>query len=655
MRNKRNKGFTLVEILAAITILGILSAVAIVSVNKVIQNAKSKHYTTAEEQLKLAGQSYIQQNRSKLPKSIGQMVKIPLRTLVTSNYIEEIKDYSKKECDLDKSYVQVFKYSQTEYSYTSYLKCPTYSSANNMSGKEPTITASFTGTSGDVAPAVSLKIVDDNKLMSYSYIIYQNNVEVYNSGNVAIPSYDSSFSKTVDLNGFIPGKIKVSISATNALGVSKTITKSSNYKDETGPVCIVNEEDQKPKAWTNQPRKITVRCSDGNGTGCERTDYSKTFSTTTKEAVIEIKDKAGNTTDCKVTVYVDTDLPTCSVTFNGTKGENGWHKSSVTVKLSRKDDTSGIKAYGLNTTGNTDFNSIELHNQGDTATQTWYGYVQDVAGNVNRCQSTVKVDTVKPLCNITLDGVVGNNGWYKERSVNVNINATDATSGVSDYGSATSKTAIKYNKKASLKQGDTTENGVTWYATVKDAAGNESEICQSPKFKVDATAPTLTFNPSPSTVHQSNTGIVVSTTCKDTLSGVATKSDNVAVASPTPGTNVNQQCTDNAGNLTNETKQYKVQTFSRNEQCGVEKYKECTNEACGTYQCSCEQVCTKYTCEWCRLGRCGMATGYSECAAIPDGKFNEGCKSYGQSCSTCNNKCRTAACGIELYRECWHY
>ena len=38
MRNK--KGFTLVELLAVILILGILSAIAAVSVNKVIQNSK---------------------------------------------------------------------------------------------------------------------------------------------------------------------------------------------------------------------------------------------------------------------------------------------------------------------------------------------------------------------------------------------------------------------------------------------------------------------------------------------------------------------------------------------------------------------------------------------------------------------------------------
>ena len=79
IKNKKisQRGFTLIEILAAITILGILTAIAVVSVTKIIENGKEKHYTTAEENLSLAGQSYVQQNRGDLPKAIGQKKKVP--------------------------------------------------------------------------------------------------------------------------------------------------------------------------------------------------------------------------------------------------------------------------------------------------------------------------------------------------------------------------------------------------------------------------------------------------------------------------------------------------------------------------------------------------------------------------------------------------
>ena len=134
---EKNKGLTLIEILAAVTILGVLSIVAIVSVNKVIQKAKQNHYITSEENIKMAGQSYVQQNRNYLPKVIGQKRRIPLKTLVDKNYIEQIKDYNGNDCDLNSSYVQVFKYSQNDYSYITYLDCPVYNSKEQLEKGAP--------------------------------------------------------------------------------------------------------------------------------------------------------------------------------------------------------------------------------------------------------------------------------------------------------------------------------------------------------------------------------------------------------------------------------------------------------------------------------------------------------------------------------------
>ena len=129
---KNRKGFTLIEILAAITILGILMGIAIVSITKVIENGKKKHYATAEANMVLAGQSFVQQNRTQLPKAIGQKRKIPMTMLVEKNYIQPIKDYSDNECNMAESYIQIFKYSQNDYSYISYLECPNYNSKENI-------------------------------------------------------------------------------------------------------------------------------------------------------------------------------------------------------------------------------------------------------------------------------------------------------------------------------------------------------------------------------------------------------------------------------------------------------------------------------------------------------------------------------------------
>lgn len=212
---KDNRGFTLIEILAAVTILGILSAIAMVSVNKVIQKGKEQHYKTAEKQMELAGQSYVQQNRSSLPKAIGQKTKIPLSILISKNYIEPIKDYNEQECNENDSYVQIFKYSQSDYSYLPHLKCnDVYETKPELIKGTPTIVITDAGTT------INVSIEDTEKLLSWSYIIYKSGREVKNSGSIAIPNYDKQIEKTIKLTEYLPRPLKVEVTATNIYGIT---------------------------------------------------------------------------------------------------------------------------------------------------------------------------------------------------------------------------------------------------------------------------------------------------------------------------------------------------------------------------------------------------------------------------------------------------
>ena len=46
---RNNYGFSMVELLAAVAILGVLAAIAVVSVGTVLENAEEKHYETQEK------------------------------------------------------------------------------------------------------------------------------------------------------------------------------------------------------------------------------------------------------------------------------------------------------------------------------------------------------------------------------------------------------------------------------------------------------------------------------------------------------------------------------------------------------------------------------------------------------------------------------
>ena len=671
---KNKKGFTLIEILAAVTILGVLSIVAVVSVNKIIQKAKQNHYITAEDNLEMAGQSYVQQNRNALPKSIGQKKQISLKTLVEKNYIEPIRDYSDNECNLETSYVQVFKYSQDDYSYIAYLDCPVYDSKKEQEKTLPNINVTLTNAGSKKNAKAEIQISSQEKLLSWSYIVYKNGKEVLNSGSIMLPNYDKNISKNLNLSKYTPGQLKVVVTATNIFGQTKKVTSQTvEYKDEQAPTCIIKEVDKEtnPKPWSKEPKTITVGCDDGDGSGCTREEYTKTFKNTTTIGNITIEDESGNKTVCKVSVNVDVTPPECSVSFSGTPGLSGWYKSvPATAKITTSDEHSGVGSYDLTTSQTPSYNNGNNKQQSDTASQTWYGYVKDNVGNVNKCNNTVKVDTTPPTCSISLSGTQGTNEWYKEKAVTLTLNPYDGLSGVGQTGLSTNATPSLGSKKTDT-QGNT--SSITWYGRVQDKAGNIGQVCNSGSFKVDTTKPSISWDTSEGP-HNNSSGITVYTSCSDSLSGVASHTRSSSVGSPTTGTKKTHTCTDNAGNTVSTSRTFKVKTWGRHSDCGVERYKSCRDPECGVYR---YKECQDSTCGT-TTGTGYRSRGGENCSVI-NGTYLNGvkydncerplsnmddclCTTY--TTKTCRaagcgvesyKECRASGCGVDLYYECWHY
>ena len=75
----RKKGFTLVELLATIIILGLLSAVIYVSVTSILNRGNDSYYTSQEDMLILAGREYYADHRSELPDEIGDTSNVTFR------------------------------------------------------------------------------------------------------------------------------------------------------------------------------------------------------------------------------------------------------------------------------------------------------------------------------------------------------------------------------------------------------------------------------------------------------------------------------------------------------------------------------------------------------------------------------------------------
>ncbi len=105
------KGFTLVEIITTITIVGILSAVAIPMVNKYFLSAQKKTYDTYVETLYNATRNYLEKNTLFIPATTNSKddLTVLASTLLDEGYIDALVDPENKnlECDYDNSKIIV--------------------------------------------------------------------------------------------------------------------------------------------------------------------------------------------------------------------------------------------------------------------------------------------------------------------------------------------------------------------------------------------------------------------------------------------------------------------------------------------------------------------------------------------------------------------
>ena len=65
------RGYSIIELLTAMVVLGILSVATVWGVNKAISRAGEEYYRETSNRLVQSSQQYINNNRSKRPRDIG--------------------------------------------------------------------------------------------------------------------------------------------------------------------------------------------------------------------------------------------------------------------------------------------------------------------------------------------------------------------------------------------------------------------------------------------------------------------------------------------------------------------------------------------------------------------------------------------------------
>lgn len=496
IKYKTNKGFTLIELLGVILLVGILLGITITAVMKFIDRARTEQLKSQEKTVTMAAQNYLQENRSLLPKSIGETTTIPVSMLKKNKYLTENIKNSKNESCMENSYISVYKSSKTKYVYKPYLFCGDKTGTSTIASSTPTIKIDFVDSIGN-------SIADDSSILEkvsearfvilfsggtrdgqkvaidgYNYSILVKLAgeselrEVYSSGTLSanhatdiIVNQDNNLRDYIDITSQTTVAIKAVVRNVDG-GVNDQIKfvgdESSQaeavYSDKKKPICVYDQAigEAEENDWINRStptreRKITMGCKDGSGSGCVRSTFTKTWTGdhAYEYDYIQIKDNAGNIENCKVRVNVDKGYPVISLDAYAQADDEGSVMGSSIL--------TGTKTTSNSSTGTAIINSNEYQN-------LVYGYM-NLEYYPNGVIYKVKLSDEAVLKNWTWQ--VNKKGIKSTTDANYEIvdSIEEAKTG-SCAGKSECEIELVFNKNG-LRKG---------VLTVYDKAGNKSEF-----------------------------------------------------------------------------------------------------------------------------------------------------------------------------------
>jgi hypothetical protein len=196
-------------------------------------------------------------------------------------------------------------------------------------------------------------------------------------------------------------------------------------------------------------------------------------------------------------VWSDGTPPVTTLTASGTKGQQGWFISNVTVTLTATDlpdpGASGIArveySFDHGVTWQTYLHPFALTNGTHTIL---YRSIDRVNNRESVQTRVVKVDTLAPTTHIRLDATLGRNNWYTS-TVQITFEAQDNPdgSGVSSIEwSDDQHTWIPYTGPFAYEK-----EGIIHLTTrVRDVAGNQESPAADVTFKVDRQPPAVVIH-----------------------------------------------------------------------------------------------------------------------------------------------------------------
>ncbi len=503
-----NKGFTLVELIGVIVIIGVLALIAVPVYNAIQKNVLERQYKSVVHLIEAKAINYVEDNK---------VLIVDIDTLVKDGYLDSDDDkyiYDPRDRSIMNCYAIDVKIENNTYVANLNLK-KNYIQKDNTCNTEAFLAENSNLTIYSKINGIEEKITEDkwfnnNKI---SLIAKLNGKEI-NSGSFLWTSTNGerSTNSSVDINVSKILKTKYTLRYETEEGfiyeqkadINIDTEKPIIYEDE---IVISNRD-----IWTYD-KTIKINATDQNGSGiigyyvgileCNDPNaiYEKSNSqnyesirlrVNNRNYNICVKDKAGNIKEISKKIFIDKidDVkPTCEFYGENTR----WTNRSVTITIGCKDNESGCDINRSN---------YPISFSSTTEKSTVSKRIYDNVGNYSDCSkyASVYVDTTSPTC--SYNG--GNTSWTKN-DVNVYIGCSD-----SDSGCASGYSGSPHTFKSSAKTD-------TYSYTIKDEAGNSTYCSKSFNVYIDKIAPSCTTD---KTNINSPDGVTVSISCSDSLSGV---------------------------------------------------------------------------------------------------------------------------------------
>lgn len=422
---KKNKGFTLIEIMAVLVILAVIALLVVPLVTGSIKDSKQKLYETQLENIKSGAKSYMINLDLPSTKPITVTLDdLQKKGLVDKDIKNPITGEDFNRCML----IQITKTSETEEIYEYEI----IDENNDDCSDSSDLIMALIGSVNEqvvhnkpyVEPGIILETTKGEKLDLNQIRVeveqYKNGVKIYGTnGNY------NELATLIKTDDYYEYKIKYIYNG--ELG-QKSVTRNVKVVDSNDLQCIIITGKKNENGWiTDRQARILSINNNKSVQYSLSTTNTENYGTKNTIDIINngtninlygyIRDNDGNRASCNaLNLNYEIGTPSCSINIQGTKGSNNWYIGEVTANIIPKVIASTINQKGMSLSSAVNYNnqtSLKLTSGNGTV----HGFVKDEAGKANTCSSSFKVDSTTTI-SATISGVLeGTSTGYTSGSI----------------------------------------------------------------------------------------------------------------------------------------------------------------------------------------------------------------------------------------------